>query len=191
MPYSPLLLQLVLILGTARLLSMVLRRLGQPPVIGEMTAGIVLGPIALGALLPNWHAQVFAPSSLPALEGLSQVGLVLFMFIVGAELRAPDGARSQLVAAAWVSFMSVLVPMIFGVAAAFALYADFAPDGVAFPTFALFMASAMSITAFPIMARILKERSMAHSVIGRLLLTSAALAEVSRVDHAGTRGRAR
>jgi len=178
MTHSPLLLQLVLILGTARLLSLLLERLGQPPVIGEMTAGIVLGPIVLGALLPEWHAQVFEPASLPALDGLSQVGLVLFMFIVGAELRAPQGARRQLVAAGWISLLSVLVPMAFGLAAAVLLYRQFAPDGVAFPTFALFMASAMSITAFPIMARILKERGMTHSVIGRLSLTSAALADV-------------
>ena len=178
MPHSPLLLQLVLILGTARVLSMLLRRLGQPPVIGEMTAGIVLGPIVLGALLPEWHAQVFEPSSLPALDGLSQVGLVLFMFIVGAELRAPHGARRQLIDAGWISVMSVLVPMAFGIGAAVLLYERFAPAGVTFPVFALFMASAMSITAFPIMARILKERRMTHSVIGRLSLTSAALADV-------------
>ncbi len=178
MPHSPLLLQLVLILGTARLLSLVLRRLGQPPVIGEMTAGIVLGPIVLGALLPEFHAYVFERSTLPALEGLSQVGLVLFMFIVGAELRAPHGARRQLVAAAWVGCMSVAVPMAFGFGAAFLLAGRFAPPGVAFPAFALFMASAMSITAFPIMARILKERGMTHSVIGRLSLASAAMADV-------------
>jgi Kef-type K+ transport system membrane component KefB len=178
MPHSPLLLQLVLILGTARLLSLLLRRLGQPPVIGEMTAGIVLGPIVLGALLPEWHAHVFEPASLPALEGLSQVGLVLFMFIVGAELRTPHGARRQLIDAGWVSALSVLVPMAFGVAAAVLLYEQFAPEGVTLPTFALFMASAMSITAFPIMARILKERGMTHSVIGRLSLTSAAMADV-------------
>ena len=178
MPHSPLLLQLVLILGTARLLSLVLRRLGQPPVIGEMTAGIVLGPIVLGALFPVWHAHVFEPSSLLALDGLSQVGLVLFMFIVGAELRAPHGARQQLIAAGWISSMSVLVPMIFGVAAAALLYEQFAPQGINFPTFALFMASAMSITAFPIMARILKERGMTHTEVGRLSLTSAAMADV-------------
>jgi len=178
MPHSPLLLQLVLILGTARLLSMLLRRLGQPPVIGEMAAGIVLGPVVLGALLPAWHAEVFAPASLPALEGLSQVGLVLFMFIVGAELRAPQGARAQLVAAAWTGGMSVAMPMAFGVGAAALLYERCAPPGVGFPVFALFMASAMSITAFPIMARILKERGMTHTVIGRLSLSSAAMADV-------------
>jgi Kef-type K+ transport system membrane component KefB len=178
MSHSPLLLQLVLILGTARLLSLLLRRLGQPAVIGEMTAGIVLGPIALGALLPEWHARVFEPSTLTALDGLSQVGLVMFMFIVGAELRAPQGARRQLVDAGWISVMSVLIPMAFGIGAATLLYERFAPAGVTFPVFALFMASAMSITAFPIMARILKERRMTHSVIGRLSLTSAALADV-------------
>ncbi len=178
MSHSPLLLQLVLILGTARLLSMLLRRLGQPPVVGEMAAGIVLGPIVLGALLPQWHAQVFEPASLPALEGLSQLGLVLFMFIVGAELRAPQGARSQFIAAAWIGGMSVLVPMAFGVGAAVLLHERFALPGVGFPVFALFMASAMSITAFPIMARILKERGMTQTVIGRLSLSSAALADV-------------
>jgi Kef-type K+ transport system membrane component KefB len=93
MPHSLPLLQPVLILGTARLLSMLLRRLGQPPVAGEMAAGIVLGPILLGALLPQWPAQVFEPSSLAALEGLPQLGAVLFMFIVDAAVRTPQGAR--------------------------------------------------------------------------------------------------
>ena len=143
-----------------------------------MTAGIVLGPIVFGALAPGLHAHVFEPASLPALDGLSQVGLVLFMFIVGAELRTPHGARQQLVAAGWISVMSVVVPMAFGIGAAALLYEQFAPAGVAFWTFALFMASAMSITAFPIMARILKERGMTHSLIGRLSLTSAAMADV-------------
>jgi Kef-type K+ transport system membrane component KefB len=178
MSHSPLLLQLVVILGTARLMSLVLRYLGQPPVIGEMAAGIVLGPIVFGALAPAWHAHVFEPGSLQALEGLSQVGLVLFMFIVGAELRMPHGARPQLVASLWISALSVLVPMGFGIAAAMLLHADFAPAGVPFDHFALFMASAMSITAFPIMARILKERGMTHSLVGRLSLTSAAMADV-------------
>ena len=178
MVYSPLLLQLVVILATARLLAALLRYVGQPPVVGEMTAGIVLGPVVFGALAPELHAHVFAKDSLPALEGLSQVGLVLFMFIVGAELRAPQGARRQLVAAGWIGGMSVAVPVAFGLGAAVLLYDDFAPAGVDFTTFALFMASAMSITAFPIMARILKERGVTHSVIGRLSLTSAALADV-------------
>ena len=178
MQHSPLLLQLVIIIGTARLLGMLLRYLGQPAVIGEMAAGIVLGPIVFGALAPEWHAQIFERSSLPALEGLSQLGLVLFMFIVGAELRVSTGVRTQLIAASWVGVLSVLLPMGLGIAVAVPLYSQLAPPGIAFWPFALFVAAAMSITAFPVMARILKERGMTHTTLGRLSLTSAAVADV-------------
>lgn len=178
MGHSPLLLQLVIILGTARVLGWVLRAFGQPPVIGEMAAGIVLGPIVFGALAPEMHAHVFDPASLGGLKGLSDLGLVLFMFIVGAELRLPMGVRAQLVAAGWIGVLSVVVPMLLGLLAAVVLYESLAPTGVSFWPFALFLASAMSITAFPIMARILKERAMTHTTIGRLSLTSAAIADV-------------
>ena len=156
MSHSNLLLQLVIILGAARLLGLALRYFGQPAVIGEMAAGIVLGPIVFGAVAPELHAHVFEPSSRGALEGLSQLGLVLFMFIVGAELRLPTSVRSQLVAASWVGVLSVLLPMGLGLAIAFPLYPVVSMPGVAFWPFALFMACAMSITAFPVMARILK-----------------------------------
>src|SRR3954463_829278 len=102
MNHSPLLLQLVIILGAARLLGLVLRYFGQPAVVGEMAAGIVLGPVVFGALAPELHAQIFAPSSRAGLDALSQLGLVLFMFIVGAELRLPTGVRAQLVASTWI-----------------------------------------------------------------------------------------
>jgi Kef-type K+ transport system membrane component KefB len=177
--HSPLLLQLVIILGTARLLGLALRYLGQPAVIGEMAAGIVLGPIVFGALAPELHAHVFDPASRGGLEALSQIGLVLFMFIVGAELRLPTGVRSQLVAATWIGLLSVLLPMALGLAIASPLYARLAPAGVAFWPFALFMAVAMSITAFPVMARILKDRGATQTTIGRLALTSAAVADVA------------
>ena len=152
-----LLLQLAVILATARALALLLGRLGQPPVIGEMIAGIVLGPIVFGALAPDSHAWLFPHEKLAALEGLSQVGLVLFMFVVGAELRAPGGARERLVGAGWVGALGVLLPMLLGLAIAPVLYARFAPAGVAFWPFALFMAASMAITAFPVMARILKD----------------------------------
>ncbi len=87
---------------------------GQPAVIGEMAAGIVLGPIVFGAVAPELHAHVFEPASRGALEGQSQLGLVLFMFIVGAELRLPTGARSQMIAATWVGVPAVLLPMALG-----------------------------------------------------------------------------
>lgn len=178
MTHSPLLLQLFVILGTARLLGLMLRYFGQPSVVGEMAAGIVLGPVVFGLFAPQWHAGVFQPGSLGALKGLSELGLVLFMFIVGAELRLPMGVRQQLVAAGWIGILSVLVPMLLGLGVAVVSYPQLAPQGVQFWPFALFMASAMSITAFPVMARILKDRQAMHTTVGRLSLTSAAVADV-------------
>ncbi len=178
MPHSPLLLQLVVILATARLCGLLLRHLGQPPVIGEMAAGIVLGPIVLGSVFPQFHATLFSADSLPALSSLSMLGLVLFMFIVGLELRAPEGMRAQLRSAGWVGVLSVLAPMALGIGIAPWLHPAMAPAGVGFWPFALFMAAAMSITAFPIMARILKERGMTHTRIGQLSLSAAAIADV-------------
>ena len=178
MPHSLLLLQLVIILATARGCGMLLRHFGQPQVIGEMAAGIVLGPIVLGALLPDFHAQLFAKDSLPALSALSTLGLVLFMFIVGAELRAPAGVRAQLKSAGMVAVLSVLLPMGLGLAIAPWLYPELAPAGVGFWPFALFLATAMSITAFPVLARILKDRGMTRTPLGQLALGSAAIADV-------------
>lgn len=175
----PLLLQLVVIIATARACGLLLRYVGQPPVIGEMAAGIILGPIVFGALFPQFHGQLFAPASLPALSSLATLGLVLFMFIVGVELRAPaEGVRAQFKAAGWVGVLSVLVPMALGIAISPALHPSLAPAGVGFWAFALFIAAAMSITAFPIMARILKERNITHTRLGQLSLGSAAIADV-------------
>jgi Kef-type K+ transport system membrane component KefB len=174
-----LLLQLVVILGTARILGRLLRFLGQPSVVGEMTAGLILGPVVFGAFAPEAHSYIFERSSLSALNGLSELGLVLFMFIVGAELRVPSGARQQLVGAGWIGILSVLVPMGLGLGAATLLYPQLAPPGVGFWPFALFLAAAMSITAFPVMARILKERELTQTTLGRYALTAAAVADVS------------
>lgn len=178
MPHTPLLLQLVVILATARVCGLLLRYIGQPPVIGEMAAGIVLGPIVLGALFPDFHDMLFAKESLGGLASLSTLGLVLFMFIVGVELRAPDGVRAQVKAAGIVGLLSVLAPMAAGILIAPLLHPALAPEGVGFWPFALFMSAALSITAFPIMARILKERGMTHTTIGRLSLSAAAIADV-------------
>jgi len=171
-------LQLIAILGVARLLSAVLRHVHQPPVIGEMLAGIVLGPLVFGCLSPHWQAALFPLDSLAALEGLSELGLVLFMFVVGAELRLPGGARRHLGASGAIGLACVLLPCALGLAIAPFLHSRFAPQGVAFWPFALFMAASLSITAFPVMARILKERGMTESAEGRLALTSAAFDNV-------------
>jgi Kef-type K+ transport system membrane component KefB len=112
------------------------------------------------------------------LEGLSQLGLVLFMFVVGAELRMPDGARARLAAASWVGVPGVLLPMALGLGVAPALHARFAPAGVGFWPFALFIAVSMAITAFPVMARILKDRGITRTAVGQLALAAAAIADV-------------
>ncbi|UNK56499.1 cation:proton antiporter [Pseudoxanthomonas daejeonensis] len=170
-----LLVQLVLILVMARLCGAFLGRLGQPPVIGEMMAGLLLGSIVFGAWLPDLHATLFAKPSLPALSGLGTVGVALFMFIVGVELRAPGGSRAQVRAAATIGLVGVALPLVLGLAIAPVLYRSFAPDGVAYWPFALFIAAAMSVTAFPVLARILKDRNLTHSTPGRLALSAAVI----------------
>jgi len=170
-----LLMQLLVILGAARLCGLLLRRLGQPPVIGEMAAGLLLGPIAFGAWWPQAHAALFAPQSLGALSGLSTVGVVLFMFIVGAELRAPEGTRRQVRAAFSVGLLGIVLPMALGLGIAPWLHARFAPAGMGLWPFALFIAATMSVTAFPVLARILKDRGMTGTTAGRLALSSAVI----------------
>lgn len=178
MAHSPLLLQLVVILGCARIVGLILRYFGQPMVIGEMIAGLLLGPAVFGVLAPHLQSTLFQRSSLPELDAVSQLGLVLFMFIVGAELRLPRGAKAQITAATSIGTFSVLLPMALGFAAAVPLHPLLAPPGVSFLPFALFMAASMSITAFPVMARVLKDRGETQTRIGRLSLTAAAVADV-------------
>ena len=177
MSLTHLLLQITVILVAARACGLVLRAFGQPMVIGEMAAGLLLGPAVLGALLPQWHGQLFPASSLPALSSLATLGVVLFMFIVGAELRAPSGLGAQLRAAAWVGFASMALPMVLGIAIAPLLHPTLAPAGVALLPFALFLGVALSITAFPVLARILKDRNLTRTRIGQLSLGAAGVVD--------------
>jgi Kef-type K+ transport system membrane component KefB len=174
-PTTLLLVQLAAILGAARLCGMLLQRVGQPPVIGEMAAGLLLGPIAFGAWLPDLHGALFAPASLPPLSGLANIGVVLFMFIVGVELRAPEGTKAQVRSSVTVGLSGIALPLLLGLAAAPWLYPRFAPHGIGFWPFALFIAAAMSVTAFPVLARILKDRNMTRTPAGRLALGAAVI----------------
>jgi Kef-type K+ transport system membrane component KefB len=176
-PAPHLLLQLAVILVAARVLAWLLQRLGQPPVIGEMLAGFALGPVVLGALAPGVHEALFPPASLPALEALSQFGLVLFMFLVGAGLRLPAGVRSRLAVAGWTGSLGVALPMALGLAIAPYLYAHHAPAGVAAWPFALFIAASMAVTAVPVLARLLGDTGMAQTRIGQVALAGAAVAD--------------
>ncbi len=174
-PTTLLLVQLAVILGAARLCGMLLQRIGQPPVIGEMAAGLLLGPIAFGAWLPQLHGVLFASASLPPLSGLANIGVVLFMFIVGVELRAPEGTKAQVRSSITVGVSGIVLPLLLGLAAAPWLYPRFAPQGIGFWPFALFIAAAMSVTAFPVLARILKDRDMTRTPAGRLALGAAVI----------------
>ncbi|MBB3804588.1 Kef-type K+ transport system membrane component KefB [Xanthomonas arboricola] len=174
-PTTLLLVQLAVILGAARLCGALLQRVGQPPVIGEMAAGLLLGPIAFGAWLPELHGALFAANSLPPLSGLANLGVVLFMFVVGVELRAPEGTKAQVRASVLVGVSGIVLPLALGLAAAPWLFPRFAPHGVGFWPFALFIAAAMSVTAFPVLARILKDRNMTRTPAGRLALGAAVI----------------
>ena len=176
-PTTLLLLQLIVVLVVARACSWLANRLGQPGVVGEMAAGVVLGPIVLGALAPKAHAAIFSASSLAGLSALSTFGLVLFMFIIGLELRWPDGVRAQIRAATSVGVASVIAPLVLGLAISPLLYPSLAPANVKFWPFALFMGAALSITAFPVMARILKDRGMTRTRFGQLSLSAAAIVD--------------
>jgi len=173
-----LLLQLIIILASARACGWLLRHVGQPSVVGEMVAGLVLGPLGFGFLFPKLHAEIFAPPALGGLSALSTLGLVLFMFIVGLELRAPLGFRAQLKTSGSVGVLSVIVPMALGAAIGPSLHPTLAPPGVGVWPFSLFLAVALSITAFPVLARIIKDRGLAQTRSGQLALTSAAVVDV-------------
>ncbi|MET0327678.1 MAG: cation:proton antiporter [Luteimonas sp.] len=168
-----LLLQLAVILLAARACGWLLRYFGQPAVIGEMAAGLLLGPVVFGAWMPDVHAALFPAASLPPLSALATIGLVLFMFVVGAELRAVEGTRAQVRAAGIVGALGISLPLALGLAISPWLHPRFAPEGLGFWPFALFIAAAMSVTAFPVLARILKDRNLTQTRAGRLAMSAA------------------
>ena len=177
-PLGILLLQIIVIIIVAQLFGAVFRRIGQPPVMGEMIAGIALGPSILGLLVPQAVAFLFPPSSMNTLSVLSQIGVVLFMFIVGMELDIQH-LREKASAAVLVSHASIIVPFLLGAGLALLLYPTLAPSGTSFAAFALFMGIAMSITAFPVLARILEDRGLSQSSLGSIALACAAIDDVS------------
>jgi Kef-type K+ transport system membrane component KefB len=177
-PLSKLFVQLLVIIATAQALGRLFTRLRQPAVVGEMAAGILLGPSLFGLLAPEAFGFVFRGNSLAALGLLSQVGICLFMFAVGMELDVRH-ARAQVRSAAAVSFASILLPYLLGVLLAHFLFVELAAPGTTFMEFALFMGISMSITAFPVLARILKERGIAQTPLGCMATTCAAVGDVT------------
>lgn len=176
-PLTLLLVQIVVVLAAARLCGHLIRRLGQPAVMGEILAGILLGPSLLGYVAPEAFAFLFPPSSLPKLGVLAQVGVLLFMFVVGLEVDLSRQVR-QVRAAIAVSHVGIAVPFLLGVVLALGAYDQLATPGVPFAAFALFLGIAMSVTAFPVLARILKERGLSQTALGQSALSSAAIGDV-------------
>lgn len=177
-PLSILLLQIIVIIIVARLFAGLFRRLGQPPVMGEMVAGIVIGPSVLGFFFPEVMSFIFPASSLETLRLLSQIGVVLFMFVVGMELNVRH-LREKGSAAVMISHASIIVPFLLGAALSLFLYRDLAPPETSFSAFALFIGVAMSITAFPVLARILEDRGLSQTYLGSIAITCAAVDDVS------------
>jgi Kef-type K+ transport system membrane component KefB/nucleotide-binding universal stress UspA family protein len=178
MQISLLFLQVTLIVALGRVVGLMMSRLGQPQVIGEMIAGIILGPSLLGWLFPDTYNHLFPSQTWPFLELLSQVGVVFFLFLVGLELD-PKLVRTQGRAAVCISTASITVPFILGASLALFLYPRlFAGLTVRRLPVALYMGVAMSITAFPALARILTERNLHRTPVGALTITCAAFADV-------------
>src|SRR5262245_16695309 len=173
-----LLLALAAVVMTGRLLGTLFRAIGQPPVIGEVVAGILLGPSLLGSVSPDAYAFLLPPTVAPSLGLLSQLGVALYMFLVGVELDT-DGLRGHLRATVTIAQSSIVLPFGLGAALAAYLAKDLAPAGVPFAHFVLFMGVAMSITAFPVLARILADTGLTRSDLGRLALTCAAVGDVT------------
>lgn len=163
----------VIVLG--RMLGAGLGYVRQPPVIGEVLAGIALGPSLLGRVAPT---LVLSDSATPLLGSIAQVGVVIYMFIVGLELNL-DRAGKRAHTTVAISHASIVTPFLLGSCLALFLYPRFSTGDVPFTSFALFAGVAMSITAFPVLARILSDRGMTHSELGTIALTCAAVDDVT------------
>lgn len=177
-PLHIFLLQIIVIVVVSRLFSWLFKKIGQPAVIGETVAGIILGPSLISTLFPSFAGFVFPKPSLGNLQMVSQVGLVLFMFVIGMELDL-NIIRSKARSAVMISITSIILPFGLGIWLSHYLYNSFAPRNVPFHAFALFMGIAMSITAFPVLARIIRERGITNTKSGIIALTSAAMDDVT------------
>jgi Kef-type K+ transport system membrane component KefB len=177
-PLAILLAQIVTIIVVARIFGWICKKIGQPTVIGEIIAGIVLGPSLIGLHFPEFSAALFPVQSLGNLQFLSQIGLILFMFVIGMELDLKV-LKNKAHEAVVISHASIIIPFALGMTLAYFIYQTFAPTGVQFLSFALFLGIAMSITAFPVLARIVQERGLHKSRIGTIVITCAAADDIT------------
>jgi Kef-type K+ transport system membrane component KefB len=177
-PLAILLAQIITILFIAKIFGWLFNKIGQPTVIGEIIAGIVLGPSLIGMYFPEFSATLFPKESLPNLQFLSQIGLILFMFVVGMELDLKI-LKNKAHDAVVISHASIIFPFALGLGLAYFIYNSFAPQGIEFISFGLFLGIAMSITAFPVLARIVQERGLHKTKIGTVAITCAAADDIT------------
>ena len=177
-PLAILLLQIITIIIVARIFGWVFKKIGQPSVIGEIIAGVFLGPSVVGMYLPEYSALLFPADSLGNLGFLSQIGLILFMFVIGMELDLKV-LKNKANDAVVISHASIIIPFALGIGLSYFIYQKFAPTGVAFLSFSLFMGIAMSITAFPVLARIVQERGIHKTRLGTIVITCAAADDIT------------
>jgi Kef-type K+ transport system membrane component KefB len=177
-PAAMLLLQIISILFVSRIFGYFFAKIGQPTVIGEILAGIILGPSLLGYFYPEAFHFLFAAKSLGNLYILSQIGLILFMFTIGMDLNL-EKLKEKMGVVYVVSHASILIPYFFGMLLAFFIYKDFAATQTDFLSFALFIGISMSITAFPVLARIVQEKGLTKTHLGAMAIASAAINDVT------------
>jgi Kef-type K+ transport system membrane component KefB len=170
------LLQIAVIVGFSRLVAAAFHRFGQPQVVGEMAAGIALGPTLFGLLAPHAYHSLFPPASLGFLNALSQIGLTVFMFLVGVRVDFAELRRQKGVAIV-TSNISVILPLLMGTALAQYLYPRYGNGSPV--AFALFIGTAMSVTAFPVLARILMERNLLGTRLGSVAIACAAVDDIT------------
>ena len=173
-----LLLQIIAILFVARIFGWAFSKMGQPSVIGEIVAGIVLGPSVFAQVAPETFSFLFSPESLGNIDMLSQIGLILFMFAIGMELDISE-VRKSLKETMVISHAGIVFPFFCGMLGAYWTYSEYASDMTPFLSYSLFMGIAMSITAFPVLARIIQEKGLTKSRVGTLSLASAANGDVT------------
>ncbi|KAF2326453.1 cation:proton antiporter domain-containing protein [Flavobacterium ginsenosidimutans] len=177
-PLALLLAQIVTIIFVARIFGWICIKIKQPAVIGEMIAGIVMGPSLIGMYFPEFSAALFPAESLGNLQFLSQIGLILFMYIVGMEIDMKI-LRNKAHDAVVISHASIIIPFVLGMGLAYFIYDEFAPADVQFTSFGLFAGIAMSITAFPVLARIVQERGIHKTKLGTIVITCAAADDIT------------
>ena len=176
--FTHVLLALVVILLSARAVGFVFRRLNQPPVVGEMIAGIMLGPSLLGQVSPGAFAYLFPQQMTPYLSVLADIGVILYMFLVGVELN-PGLLRDRAHVSVATSHASIVVPFLMGSAISLWLYPLYSTSDVRFVVFALFMGISMSVTAFPVLARVVSDRGMQDDPLGATALACASIDDVT------------